>query len=200
MKLKSPQTEPEIRDAQIPGTDPKNILIIRSASRTFPKALAALKQEFPNARFTVLTENPETLKGSVDIESVLALPPGKRISWFSFGPGKRAELARQQFDLAVVLYNVPEGRGYANVETLAWCSGAREIRGYFPDGGFRPLPGAAIFRNFAKEQTAFGWVVINFIMTVALLLVFTVIMAGEALLRLFKKPITRHRPDSTKTS
>ncbi|MCA9483290.1 MAG: hypothetical protein KC553_06115 [Nitrospina sp.] len=199
MKLESPQARQKVPNFTETSPRSHRILVIRSASRTYPKALAALRQEFPNARFTILTENPGALKEGEEIETLIPLPPGRRISWFSFGPAKRLDLRRRKFDLAAVLYNTAQGRGYANVESLAWSSGAKAVRGYFPDGGFRCLSGGAVFRNTVTEQTALGWVALNLVMTSILLLVFTVLMAGEAVIRLFqRKPSPRRQPPAAK--
>lgn len=163
----------------------QRILVIQSASRVFKKALASLKQEFPEASFSILTAQPGsalTLSADPAIR-VLPLPADRRISMFSYGIKKRQQLRQQKFDLTVVLYNIENGRGYANVESLAWSTGAKELRGYFPDGSYKSLSTSGILKNALSEQTAIGWVALNTITAVFMLMVTGVCMAGEAAYR-----------------
>ncbi len=163
----------------------QHILIIQSASRVLKKTLASLKQEFPEASFSILTAQPGStlaLSGDPTIR-VLPLPADRRISLFSYGIKKRQQLRQQNFDLAIVLYNTQNGRGYANVESLAWSTGAKELRGYFPDGSYSPLSKSGILKNSLSEKTAVGWVALNIITAVLLLAVTGIYMAGEAVYR-----------------
>ncbi len=192
-------TSPATPDEQ-KGACPKNILVIKSASRVFNKVLDLLRAEFPKASFTILTANPEAMQNlkAFRVHHILPLSAGRRISLFSYGIKKRKHLRQQNFDLAVVLYNIEKGWGYANVESLAWSSGANELRGYFPNGSFKPLTAGAILKNTLREQTALGWVALNIVTAVLQLIVFGVGMAGEALLRrILSKPSSAsetHRP------
>ena len=95
----------------------------------------------------------------------------------------RKQLREQNFDLAVVLYNIEKGWGYANVESLAWSTGAGEQRGYFPNGSFKHLTLGNLLKNTIREQTALGWVALNIITAVFQLIIFGSAMAGEALYR-----------------
>ncbi|QPJ60429.1 MAG: hypothetical protein G3M70_00405 [Candidatus Nitronauta litoralis] len=177
---------------------PKKILIIQSASRVFKKTLESLRNEFPEATFTILTAHPDEMKdslvGSADYQ-ILPLPEGKHISIFSYGIGKRKYLHEQNFDLAAVLYNIEKGWGYANVESLAWSTGAKEIRGYFPAGTFKHLTLSQIFKNRLREQTAIGWVALNILTAFIQLVIVGFSMAGEAgYRRIFAKRSSSTKP------
>ncbi len=186
MKTKIRDTASHSNPTFISSERPKKILIIQSASRVFNKALSSLKEEFPNASFTTLTANPDGVKKDLSgnaVHQILKLPKGKRISIFSYGFEKRKQLRQQNFDIAVVLYNIEKGWGYANVESLAWSTGAGEQRGYFPNGSFKHLTFGNLLKNSIREQTALGWVALNIITAVFQLIIFGSAMAGEALYR-----------------
>jgi len=158
------------------------ILLIRSASRVLPRTLKALRREFPEASLTVLA--PPSVRASLlaepGVDTVLPLPEDRRISLGSYGWKARRALRRHRFDLAVVLYNVDHGWGYANVETLAISCGAREVRGYFPDGTFCRLDGRQVLRHALRERAAIGWVILNVLAAAAQLAVFGAAMLAEA--------------------
>lgn len=167
------------------------ILLIASASRPFTRTLANLKKEFPEALVTVLAP-PNLLQGlrqDPRIEALLALPAGRRVSWFSFGPLKRQDLRRRKFDMAVCLYNTEHGLGYANINFLAWCTGASTIRGYFPDGSFHRMTLSKIIRRYAKERLAWGWVGLNLAAALVQLTVFGLAMILEAACRRLGLPL-----------
>lgn len=164
----------------------KKILVIQSASRVFKKTLESLQSEFPGSTYTILTAHPNEVKESLNENTdfqTLPLPLGKRISCFSYGNEKRKQLREQNFDLAVVLYNIEKGWGYANVEMLARSTGAREIRGYFPSGGFKQLSSTQILKNIIREQTAIGWVILNILTALAQIVMVGILMTGEAVYR-----------------
>ncbi len=179
----------------------KKILIIQSASRVFKKALDSLQSEFPEAAFTILTANPNEIRECLDgiaNYQILPLPLGKRVSIFSFGIEKRKQLRGHNFDLAVVLYNIEKGWGYANVESLAWSTGANEIRGYFPSGTFKCLHASHILKNTLREQTAIGWVALNILTALFQIVLIGFSMAGEAVYRrLFSKMALRTKPEGS---
>lgn len=163
------------------GATPR-ILLIRSASRVLPKTVQALRREFPEASFTVLAPPSlhASLRAEAGVDRVLPLAENRRISFWSYGWKARRALRRHRFDLAVVLYNVDHGWGYANVEMLALSCGAREVRGYFPDGTFCRLGGRQVLRHALRERAAFGWVILNGLAAAVQLIVFGAAMGVEA--------------------
>ena len=158
-----------------------NILIIRSATRVFNPTLQSLKKEFPNSKITVLA--PESVRESLEqdsmIDEVLPLKTGGRMSVFSYGLSRLRELRERNFDLAVALYNIEQGRGYSNIDMLAAASGARQVRGYNSKGTYVDLSGVGIFKKFLRERMSGAWVVINCLATVVLFFTITLGLVAE---------------------
>ena len=183
MTLISP-TEPSAPASQEKTTETgPRVLIIRSASRTFSRALESLKQEFPDGSLTVLA-SPEAvpaLRQEPRVQAVWPLVRSGRMGPGSVDRKTRRRARRLGFDVVAVLYNRDEGRGYGNVERLAWSLGAREIRGYFPDGSFRRLTGRDILGHSLREGTTFGWVALNVLAAGFQLVLFGLAMGWVAL-------------------
>jgi len=177
---------------------PVNILVIRSAARVFQPTLASLKQEFPVSRITVLAPAPagDALSRDPRVDEVLPLKSNRRMSIFSCGLGTLRRLREQKFDVAVSLYNIERGLGYANIDLLAWASHAGQLRGYNCKGGFVSLSGPGIAKKYLSEKTSAFWMAANFLATTVLFLTITLGLAAEWCFRkLFRRGASRPPAD-----
>jgi len=91
----------------------------------------------------------------------------------SYGRRQLTLLQQKKFDLAVSLYNIDHGLGYSNIDTLAWASKAKSIRGYSPRGTHVDLTGKSILKKSILEKTTFFWVVLNYLATGVLFSIIT---------------------------
>jgi ADP-heptose:LPS heptosyltransferase len=168
-----------------PSQDVKNILVIRSATRILNQTLTALKQEFPDAKITVLA--PKSVENVVAsdplIDEVLTIADNRRMGVISYGWRQLTLLRQKNFDLAVSLYNIDHGLGYSNIDVLAWASKAKSIRGYNAKGSYVALTGKSILKKSILEKTTFIWVVLNFLATGVLFAAITLGLIGEWCLR-----------------
>jgi len=168
-----------------PSQDVKNILVIRSATRVLNQTLTALKQEFPDAKITVLA--PKSVESVVAsdplIDEVLTIADNRRMGMISYGWRQLTFLRQKKFDLAVALYNIDHGLGYSNIDFLAWASKAKSIRGYNSKGSYVELTGKSILKKSILEKTTFIWVVLNFLATGVLFTAITLGLIGEWCLR-----------------
>jgi hypothetical protein len=173
-----------------PSQSVKNILVIRSATRILNQTLIALKQEFPDAKVTVLA--PETVESVVAndplIDEVLTIGANRRMGVFSYGWRQLSLLRQRKFDLAVSLYNIDHGLGYSNIDILAWASKATSIRGYNAKGTYVELTGKSILKKSFLEKTTLFWVVLNYLATGILFAAITLGLAGEWCLRKLFSP------------
>ncbi|MFQ5673503.1 MAG: glycosyltransferase family 9 protein [Nitrospinales bacterium] len=177
---------------------PVNILVIRSAARVFSPTLTALKREFPVSRITVLAPEPlgDALSRDPEVDEVLPLKAGRRMSVFSYGLDNLRQLRRRKFDLAVALYNIERGLGYSNIDLLAWASDAGQLRGYNCKGGFVSLSGSGIAGKYLREKISILWMAANVLATAVLFLMITLGLAGEWCFRkLFRRGTPRPPAD-----
>ena len=141
-----------------------NILVIRSATRILNQTLLSLREEGPDSRISVLA--PQSAREAVAqdplVDEVLTLPDQRRMSVSSYGKPNIARLQEKKFDLAVSLYNIDHGLGYANIDRLAFATKAKEVRGYNPKGTFVKLDSAKVTRKSIQEKTTFFWLGINY--------------------------------------
>ncbi len=168
-----------------PSQSVKNILVIRSATRILNPTLIALKQEFPDAKITVLA--PETVASVVAgdplIDEVLTIQAHRRMGVLSYGWRQLTLLRQKKFDLAVSLYNIDHGLGYSNIDILAWAAKAKSIRGYNAKGTYVELTGKSILKKSFLEKTTLFWVVLNYLATGILFAAITLGVVGEWCLR-----------------
>ncbi len=173
-----------------PSQDIKNILVIRSATRILNQTLIALKQEFPEAKITVLA--PKSVKSVVAedplTDEVVTIPDQRRMSVLSYGWRQIEMLRQKNFDLAVALYNIDHGLGYSNIDRLAWASKAKSIRGYNARGTYVELTGKSILKKSFLEKTTLFWVVLNYLATGILFTCITLGLVGEWCLRKLLSP------------
>ena len=174
-----------------------NILVIRSATRILNKTLLSLREEFPDSRITVLA--PQSAREAVAqdplVDEVLTLPDQRRMSVSSYGKPNIARLQEKKFDLAVSLYNIDHGLGYANIDRLAFATKAKEVRGYNPKGTFVKLDSAKVTRKSIQEKTTFFWLGINYVATAFLFLIITFALIGEwGVRKLLGKKIVSPKP------
>ena len=181
-----------------PSQDVKNILVIRSATLILNQTLTALKEEFPDAKITVLA--PQTVKSIVAedplIDEVLTIGAHRRMSVFSYGWRPLELLRARKFDLAVSLYNIDHGLGYSNIDILAWASKAKFIRGYNARGTYVELSGKSILKKSFLEKTTLIWVVLNYLATGILFTCITLGLVGEWCVR---KLLSPHKTPSKTT-
>jgi hypothetical protein len=165
--------------------DTMNILVIRSAALVFNQTLQSLKQEFPDSRITVLA--PESMEESVRqtplVDEVVPFRHPGRMTAFRLGSTQITQLKRQRFDLAVSLYNVDHGLGYANIDIIAWAVKARQTRGYNPQGRWVEHKGPAVFKKAIMEKTTLIWALLNVTATGILFFLITLGILGEWVLR-----------------
>jgi hypothetical protein len=173
-----------------PSQDVKNILVIRSATRILNQTLIALKEEFPEAKITVLA--PQSVESVVTedplIDEVMTIGAKSRMSVFNYGWRALETLRARKFDLAVSLYNIDHGLGYSNIDRLAWASKAKLIRGYNARGTYVELNGKSILNKSILEKTTLFWVVLNYLATGILFTCITIGLVGEWCLRKIFSP------------
>jgi len=173
-----------------PSQSVKNILVIRSATRILNQTLIALRQEFPDAKITVLA--PKSVASVVAddplIDEVLAIGDRRRMGVFGYGWRQLTLLRQRKFDLAVSLYNIDHGLGYSNIDILAWASKAKSIRGYNAKGTHVDLTGKSILKKSILEKTTLFWVVLNYLATGILFAAITLGVVGEWCLRKLLSP------------
>jgi hypothetical protein len=162
-----------------------NILVIRSATRILNQTLLSLREEFPDCRVTVLV--PQSAQEAVAqdplVDEILTIPDQRRMNVSSYGRENIARLRENKFDLAVSLYNIDHGLGYANIDRLACAAKAKEVRGYNPKGTFVKLDSAKVMRKSIMEKTTFFWLAINYVATALLCFIITLALIGEWVVR-----------------
>ena len=165
----------EAKDSQV------NILVIRSATRILNQTLLSLREEFPDCKITVLV--PQSAQEAVAqdplVDEVLTIPDQRRMGVSSYGRENIARLREKKFDLAVSLYNIDHGLGYANIDRLACAARAKEVRGYNPKGTFVKLDSSKVMRKSIMEKTTFFWLAINYAATAMLCFIITLALIGE---------------------
>ena len=158
-----------------------NILVIRSATRILNQTLLSLREEFPACKITVLV--PQSAQEAVAqdplVDEVLTIPDQRRMSVSSYGKENIVRLREKKFDLAVSLYNIDHGLGYANIDRLACAAKAKEVRGYNPKGTFVKFDSAKAMRKSIMEKTTFFWLAINYATTALLCFIITLALIGE---------------------
>lgn len=162
-----------------------NIFVIRSAALVFNQTLQSLKQEFPDSRITVLA--PVSMEQAVRqtplVDEVIPFHHSGRMNVFRLGSALITQLKRRRFDLAVALYNVDHGLGYANIDLISWAVKARQTRGYNPQGRWVEYKGSAVFKKALMEKTTLVWVLLNFVTTGILFFLITLGILGEWVFR-----------------
>ena len=174
-----------------------NILVIRSATRILNQTLLSLREEFPDCKITVLV--PQSAQAAVAqdplVNEVLTIPDQRRMSVSSYGQENISRLREKKFNLAVSLYNIDHGLGYANIDRLACATKAKEVRGYNPKGTFVKLDSAKVMRKSIKEKTTFLWLGINYAVTALLFVIITLALIGEwGVRKLLSKKIVSPKP------
>ena len=158
-----------------------NILVICSATRILNQTLLSLKEEFPDCKITVLV--PQSAQEAVAqdplVDEVLTLPDQRRMSVSSYDKSNITRLQEKKFDLAVSLYNIDHGLGYANIDRLACAAKAKEVRGYNPKGTFVKLDSSKAMRKSIMEKTTFFWLAINYAATAVLCFIIALALIGE---------------------
>lgn len=158
-----------------------NILVIRSATRILNQTLLSLREEFPDCKITVLA--PQSAQEAIEqdplVDEVLTIPDQRRMSIASYGKENITRLQERKFDLAIALYNIDHGLGYANIDRLACASKAKEVRGYNTKGTFVKMDSAKARRKSIMEKTTFFWIAINYAATVLLCFIITLALIGE---------------------
>ncbi len=158
-----------------------NILVIRSATRILNQTLLSLKEEFPEARITVLA--PESAQKAVEqdplIDEVLTITDQRRMSVSGYGKENIHRLRAKHFDLAVALYNIDHGLGYSNIDLLACAANAKEVRGYNSKGTFVKLDSAKAMQKSIMEKTTFFWLGVNYAATAFLFVIITLALIAE---------------------
>ena len=158
-----------------------NILVIRSATRILNQTLLSLREEFPDCKITVLV--PQSAQEAVAqdplIDEILTIPDQRRMDVSSYGKENIVRLREKKFDLAVSLYNIDHGLGYANIDRLACAAKAKEVRGYNPKGTFVKFDSAKAMRKSIMEKTTFFWLAINYATTALLCFIITLALIGE---------------------
>ena len=174
-----------------------NILVIRSATRILNQTLLSLREEFPDCRITVLAPQSagEAVAQDPLVDEGLTLPDQRRMSVSSYGKSNITRLQEKKFDLAVSLYNIDHGLGYANIDRLAFATKAKEVRGYNPKGTFVKLDSAKLTRKSIQEKTTFFWLGINYAATGVMFLIITFALIGEWCVRkLLGKKVVSPKP------
>ena len=162
-----------------------NILVIRSATRILNQTLLSLREEFPDCKITVLV--PQSAQEAVAqdplVDEVLTISDQRRMGVSSYGKENIVRLREKKFDLAVSLYNIDHGLGYANIDRLACAAKAKEVRGYNPKGTFVKFDSAKVARKSIMEKTTFFWLAINYATTALLCFIITLALIGEWVVR-----------------
>ena len=162
-----------------------NILVIRSATRILNQTLLSLREEFPDCKITVLV--PQSAQEAVAqdplVDEVLTIPDQRRMGVSSYGKKNIVRLREKKFDIAVSLYNIDHGLGYANIDRLACAVKAKEVRGYNPKGTFVKFDSAKAMRKSIMEKTTFFWLAINYATTALLCFIITLALIGEWVVR-----------------
>jgi len=162
-----------------------NILVIRSATRILNQTLLSLREEFPDCKITVLV--PQSAQEAVAkdplVDEVLTIPDQRRMGVSSYGKENIVRLRKKNFDIAVSLYNIDHGLGYANIDRLACAAKAKEVRGYNPKGTFVKFDSAKAMRKSIMEKTTFFWLAINYATTALLCFIITLALIGEWVVR-----------------
>ena len=100
----------------------KNILFFRTSRQWhIQEILPALKKKYRAAQITMLTQ-PSFMENTLqmnDVDRAISLPRDEFIVASDFPEKLLAELKSKKFDLVVIPYNNPGGRGYCEVETVA---------------------------------------------------------------------------------
>jgi hypothetical protein len=158
-----------------------NILVIRSATRILNQTLLSLREEFPNCKITVLVpqSSQEAVAQDPLVDEVLTIPDQRRMGVSSYGKANITRLQERKFDIAVSLYNIDHGLGYANIDRLACAAKAKEVRGYNPKGTFVKMDSAKAMRKSIMEKTTFFWLAINYAATALLCVIITLALIGE---------------------
>ena len=166
-------------------TQPKNILLIRSAANTLNAIIKSLKNEFPDSKITVFAPESalESLENHPSIDATISAGPINRMSIFSVKKKMIRKMRCGQFDLAIALYNIDHGMGYSNIDFLAWVSGAETIRGYNVRGTFIEFNGWGILKKYFLEKTSFTWFIINAFTTITLFVFITLGLLFEWIFR-----------------
>ena len=113
----------------------------------------------------------------------------------SYGKENIVRLQEKKFDLAVSLYNIDHGLGYANIDRLACAAKAKEVRGYNPKGTFVKFDSAKVMRKSIMEKTTFFWLAINYATTALLCFIITLALIGEwGVRKLFGKKAFSPKP------
>ena len=151
-------------------TQPKNILLVRSAANILNATIKSLKNEFPGSKITVFTPESarESLENHPNVDAIISAGAINRMSIFSVKNKTIREMRCGQFDLAIALYNIDHGMGYSNIDFLAWVSGAKNIRGYNVRGKFVEFNGWGILKKYLLEKTSLTWFILNAFTTIIL--------------------------------
>jgi hypothetical protein len=180
-------------------TKPPKIFLIRSAANILNATIKSLKNEFPDSKITVFA--PESARKSIeshpDIDTMISAGGINRMSIVSIENKLIRKIRNGQFDIAISLYNIDHGMGYSNIDSLAWISGAKYIRGYNVRGTFDELNGWKILKKYFLEKTSFTWFIINALTTVIL---FVFITIGLLLEWAIRKVFTIISPDIIKST
>ena len=158
-------------------TQPKKILLVRSAANILNATIKSLKNEFPGSKITVFTPESarESLENHPNVDAIISAGAINRMSIFSVKNKTIREMRCGQFDLAIALYNIDHGMGYSNIDFLAWISGAKNMRGYNVRGKFVEFNGWGILKKYLLEKTSLTWFILNAFTTIVL---FTFITLG----------------------
>ncbi len=116
-----------------------------------------LKERFPEATISILAQSEvkdELLKNSF-INEVLVYDQG-RFSLFQMERRLLYKLKAHEFDLVTILYNNVSGRGYLNVDLLAFLIRSRYKLVFDSEGeGYLLTPVSWIYRRFIKKGVCF---------------------------------------------
>lgn len=170
---------------ELPQRTGHRILVLRTATRSFSAVLGKLRQEFPDSHITVMAPLSchASLREDPMVDDILTAPDAGRWGLSNPGPNGISALKEGRFDLAVALYNEPQGQGYSNIDALAAATNAREVRGYSPDSNFAPITSTSIRRKYFKERTAWFWLIANAVTSVLLMGVVALALTSETLIR-----------------
>lgn len=118
------------------------ILITRTAPfKTFENALNRIQTDFPGASLHVLIQKSDidSLSMYGDDLTPHVVKDGPFNIWGE-GLDLLKELKRNRFDMVVILYANPMGRGYSNIELLSFLCGCKKEMVFDIAGNFYPLP------------------------------------------------------------
>ena len=166
-------------------TQPKKILLVRSAANILNATIKSLKNEFPGSKITVFTPESarESLENHPNVDAIISAGAINRMSIFSVKNKTIREMRCGQFDLAIALYNIDHGMGYSNIDFLAWVSGAKNIRGYNVRGKFVEFNGWGILKKYFLEKTSLTWFILNAFTTIILFAFITLGLLFEWIFR-----------------